>query len=406
MKLKSNLAFTLIELLVVIVIVGILSGFIIVSLNNAINTSKDAKAKSDISALERALLMYFVQSGNTYPNNDTYPCTIGGGTTPCTNLALDLQIYLPSLPTNPNGGYYTYSYSNSPEPNFTITATLSDASAYEYNSITGFNAINYSSTCTAATNSEVQCIPITINSTEEVCRCIFLSGSGETIWTVPNGVNQVQYLVVAGGGGGGGYVGGGGGAGGFRTGTMNVSGDINLKVGSGGGQNTNGNNSIFGTITSTGGGFGGSYNNISPNPGGSGGGGVYNARNGAASLPVTDPVQGYAGGNPSGVSSAGGGGAGGLGGNGKGSGGYNYTAGDGGIGRQSDITGVSLYYAGGGGAGGYNSYPNGTGGQGGGGNGGGGNGTNGLGGGGGGSYYNTGGGSGGSGVVIIRYQHP
>src|SRR5574343_955876 len=104
----SKKGFTLIELLVVIAIIGILSGMIIISMNVAINASKDAKRKSDIGTLQRSLMVYGVQNNNTYPSTDTYPCTIGGGTTPCTNLATALLPYIASLPTDPNGGYYTY----------------------------------------------------------------------------------------------------------------------------------------------------------------------------------------------------------------------------------------------------------------------------------------------------------
>jgi uncharacterized protein (TIGR02145 family)/prepilin-type N-terminal cleavage/methylation domain-containing protein len=125
-------AFTLIELLVVIAIVGILSGFVIVSLNNTTNAAKDAKRKSDIGAIQRSLMVYSVQNGDTYPSTDTYPCNIGST---CTNLATDLQPYLPNLPTDPNGGYYTYTYADG---NFTIAATLSDGNTYSYTSSSGF----------------------------------------------------------------------------------------------------------------------------------------------------------------------------------------------------------------------------------------------------------------------------
>jgi hypothetical protein len=42
--------------------------------------------------------------------------------------------------------------------------------------------------------------------------------TSSTSWIAPEGVTEVEYLVVAGGGGGGKFIGGGGGAGGFRTG--------------------------------------------------------------------------------------------------------------------------------------------------------------------------------------------
>ena len=83
-------------------------------------------------------------------------------------------------------------------------------------------------------------------------------------WTAPTGVTQVEYLVVAGGGSSGWNHGGGGGAGGFRTGTgfsVTAGTNYSITVGAGGAaQNTtnsagnNGSDSVFSTITSTGGG--------------------------------------------------------------------------------------------------------------------------------------------------------
>ncbi|MDD4409871.1 MAG: hypothetical protein PHW52_04455, partial [Candidatus Pacebacteria bacterium] len=238
--------------------------------------------------------------------------------------------------------------------------------------------------------------------------------SGGLNWTPPLGVNQVEYLVVAGGGGGGGNRGGGGGAGGFRTGFLGVvPGDVyTVAVGKGGvgGVNndygTNGENSVFSSIISIGGG-GGGYNNswaINGKAGGSGGGACRAGTGGAGTA-----GQGNNGGNGNGGSGGGAGAAG-------------VDTGAGGAGLQSSITGVAVYYAGGGapnnrlapysqlqggiGGGGpgaygvYNASNNpATGG------------VDGLGGGGGGGkdYQTAGnqiGGKGGSGVVIIRYLTP
>ena len=243
-----------------------------------------------------------------------------------------------------------------------------------------------------------------------------------------------DYLVVAGGGGGGvqtigtSYGQGGGGGGGLRC-TVGATGGggslesplsltttaYTVTVGSGGASNTSGNNSVFSTITSIGGGRGGNGSvGYSSQVGGSGGGAgawstQYNGSAGTAN-------QGYAGGNNAGnnIDGAGGGG-------GAGQVGYNGvsgTSGQGGNGVQTSISGTATYYAGGGGGGGgqsgtLTSIPGGLGG---GGNGGGNTtaatsataGTINTGGGGGGSGRNTGGGSpgspyGGSGIVIIRY---
>jgi len=233
-----------------------------------------------------------------------------------------------------------------------------------------------------------------------------------TTFTNATGVTSLEYLVVAGGGAGGDGYAGGGGAGGYRVDTgFTVTADTEyaITVGAGGigrvgrDSSADGGDSVFSTITSTGGGQGATPGGgTTGSDGGSGGGGHDNGNGGAAS-PVTSPVQGYSGGN-SGYNVAGGGGGAGASGT---AGVYNTYSGDGGVGEQNNITGLNLFYAGGGGGGGDGtSRPVGDGGMGGGGNGGRNDiqstaGTDGLGGGGGGGFPNAT--DGGSGVVIISY---
>ena len=163
----------------------------------------------------------------------------------------------------------------------------------------------------------------------------------------PGGSNTVDYMVVAGGAGGGngkapGYCGGGGGAGGYRESPGSASGCYTVSprgaapavalpvsiscyaitVGGGGAGSstptgaagTPGSDASFSTITSTGGGGGGGFgpSSIAGKDGGSGGGGAGQPTpvSGGASTPVTNPVQGTAGGTHAGRNSgAGGGGA-------------------------------------------------------------------------------------------------
>ena len=269
---------------------------------------------------------------------------------------------------------------------------------------------------------------------------ISLSRSGPTYRSILNGTDlqilnllpaTVEYLVVAGGGGGGGGHqspgGSGGGAGGYRTASgfdITPGTPITVTVGAGGTAGTgNGNgtpiatkggDSVFSTITSTGGGAGSYYLqtfNASIHSGGSGGGAFFDSGTaGSGNTPSTTPSQGNNGGGTAGGTtvqpSSGGGGAGGAGTT------YGSGGGAGGAGSISSISGSSITYAGGGGGGaGINSSPGGTatGGGGAGGN----SGVNGsagspnTGGGGGGAGETQGGiftgGDGGSGVVIIRY---
>ena len=238
------------------------------------------------------------------------------------------------------------------------------------------------------------------------------------------------YLVVAGGGAGGriDYApvggGGGGGAGGVRTGTLTVAvGTISgITVGAGGTAVTSGyahsgdkgDDSVFSTITGTGGGAGG--HSADPNSfnggqtGGSAGGG---GARGAGTVATAgneggySPVEGYAGGAGStGDNGGGGGGASEVGGDAPSG---SADGGNGGDGISSAIDGTPTYYGGGGGGGCQN--PAGDGGDGGQGGGGAGepgpapaaaSGTANTGGGGGGAGSSGDGGDGGSGIVIVR----
>jgi hypothetical protein len=256
-----------------------------------------------------------------------------------------------------------------------------------------------------------------------------------------NPASDIGYLVVAGGGGGGTRHAGGGGAGGYRTGTgLTIPlGTYPISVGGGGNgnpagtlpqaaTNTNGNDSIFSTITSTGGGRGSCLDNTAGGSGGSGGGASFTASAiGLGNTPPTSPPQGNNGGN--GINSTAedsyaGGGGGGAGGAGTNASGNPATAGPGGIGSPITWLPASYgtpgpapgrYFAGGGGGSLSSASPGsaGTGGSGGGGNGGkgsggtGGSGTANTGGGGGAGGFasgsNAAGGSGGSGIVAVRY---
>lgn len=80
-------AFTLIELLIVIVIVGILATMAIVVFNLAQAKGRDAKRKSDLDALKKALLFYKGDTKNAsyFPKETTTPteCDDGTSTTGC-----------------------------------------------------------------------------------------------------------------------------------------------------------------------------------------------------------------------------------------------------------------------------------------------------------------------------------
>jgi hypothetical protein len=228
-------------------------------------------------------------------------------------------------------------------------------------------------------------------------------------------LTNVEYLVIAGGGGGG-YDGadpngnGGGGAGGYRCSVVGESSgggasaetrlsltsgtSYTVTIGAGGTGSTaptnNGNSTVFGSITATGGGGGGQYNSANGGNGGSGGGGAGFA--GAAGTGTAN--QGYNGG--AGINTPAGGNGGGA--------GSAATSTNGGNGLISYISGVGIARAGGGAGNGSRLGVPGSGGA------GPGTGTTAQraggtnsGSGGGAGLAGTSPGAGGSGIVIVRY---
>jgi hypothetical protein len=199
-------------------------------------------------------------------------------------------------------------------------------------------------------------------------------------FTVNSGNATADFLVVGGGGPGGPYVGGGGGAGGMIEGTMAITpGSYTVVVGAGGDPGASPRNdawingsasSITATgisISAAGGGKGGRYAGENGYAGGSGGGaggceglaGIGGSATGSSvsgAGVLTSTIYGNRGGNNTGsrpnndTEGRGGGGAG-----AQGQDGPTSNASDGGVGRQSSISGTTYYYAAGGGGGGY--YP-------------------------------------------------
>jgi len=243
---------------------------------------------------------------------------------------------------------------------------------------------------------------------------------------------NMEILSIAGGGGGGGQPGqggSGGGAGGYvyMPSVSAILGNLTVTIGAGGstpgsggapfaanGSNTSVTGANFANILSVGGGKGGLGANPGDNMpggnGGSGGGSGYYTANAGTGYGFPGPAQqGFPGGSSvittspfTWTTTTGGGGAGAAGSSGTYTAGGN--SGSGGIGKQTNISGSNVFYAGGGGGGidqAGHEPRRGLGGNGGGGRGGLEGNVN-SGGGGGGGEVATGH-TGGSGIVIIRY---
>ena len=163
-------AFTLVEILVAIVIVGILSGFVIVQMNGAINAANDAKKKANLSTIKKALIVYGVENGGSYPVETG--CTIGS----CTTLDSAMADILPSN----TSGTYTYESDGS---SFSLSSLLSSGYAYTYDSATNVfeTAEPSSGTCGANNNANLSTAPTTNLCTTGTASAV--SGSGPWTWT-------------------------------------------------------------------------------------------------------------------------------------------------------------------------------------------------------------------------------
>ncbi len=147
-KREENKGFTMVELLVVMAILGILSTIGLTSFRTSLMKSRDAKRKSDLEQIQRALEMY---------NNDygKYPTSASGKITTTALLTWGFSefsdakgtIYMKELPGDPTGNpEYCYVYSagppvaykiyakleNTEDPRATLDITCNDVFHYNY----------------------------------------------------------------------------------------------------------------------------------------------------------------------------------------------------------------------------------------------------------------------------------
>jgi len=366
------------------------------------------------------------------PNNFTIANTLGAG------IDWQTNINTTTVSANPGKGYIVNTTASEVTVNLPAGVAGNIVAIQDYAGTFNTNNLNIVSNGSEKIQGRTTDAKCTVdNATVYLVYQDTTQGwNADNIVDNPPPVN-VDYLVIAGAGSGAGERGGGGGAGGYRNSynnetsggssssessvTLNFATNYTVTVGaggSGGTTGTNGSDSVFGSITSTGGGCGGSgFPSQTGFDGGSGGGG--GALSGTSTSSGT-ANQGTAGGGTDGqgyptdyYAGAGGGAAtAGAAGNGTNGGG------DGGNGLASSITGAAVTRAGGGGGGAGNASWNplggGSGGSGGGGAGNYGDGnqngtagtTNTGSGGGGGTGGGSGnGGNGGSGIVILRYPN-
>ncbi|MDD4531657.1 MAG: prepilin-type N-terminal cleavage/methylation domain-containing protein, partial [Candidatus Pacebacteria bacterium] len=157
-------AFTLVELLVVLAVIGILSSFIYVQTNNAINSGKDSKRKSDVALLASGIHVYSIGSDLIVSSG----CNIGSTCSSQINEALIDQIG--PLPSDPDSSK-AYIY-ESDGTDCTISSVLSDGQTYQYDC--SDDAMTQSAPVAGACGS---CATTYVQGTTSWPSCEFCSGT-------------------------------------------------------------------------------------------------------------------------------------------------------------------------------------------------------------------------------------
>lgn len=124
----SQAGFTLIELLVVIVIIGILSGIVLVVTNEVRAKSRDSKRLRDLHEIENALGIYFANNGMFPVQTSTSSLAVGSAVA---NALLN-ENTLPTIPEDPAGlAQYTYT-SNEAGTSYTLGFCMEAADGDPY----------------------------------------------------------------------------------------------------------------------------------------------------------------------------------------------------------------------------------------------------------------------------------
>ena len=117
--------FTLIEIIVVLAILGIIAGALLATINPVaqLQKSNDARRKSDLESLQRALELYYQDKGSYPPSSGNFKLLINSVTL---NWGGSWSPYMTTLPTDPVSAdtYVYYSPASAAGQTYYLYATL------------------------------------------------------------------------------------------------------------------------------------------------------------------------------------------------------------------------------------------------------------------------------------------
>ena len=124
-KEKKQAGFTLMELIVVMAILGLLATIGLASFRNSQLKSRDAKRKSDLEQVQRALEMYHNDYGQ-YPDSSNGQIMVGLSTIAWGDEMKDANtLYMKELPKDPTGNpEYCYLFEAGPPAGYKLYAKL------------------------------------------------------------------------------------------------------------------------------------------------------------------------------------------------------------------------------------------------------------------------------------------
>lgn len=121
LKIARSAGFSLVELLVVITIIAILSVVAYTALGGQTEKARNARRQSDLSTIQSALEIYFIEHNNKYPSE------LDDGSLVSTDIDL-VPKYMPKMALDPTTGQkYDYK-TNGTFKKYQLAATLEDDS--------------------------------------------------------------------------------------------------------------------------------------------------------------------------------------------------------------------------------------------------------------------------------------